>query len=167
MKVVMAHGSGGNATRELIRDLFHKYLANEYLDKMEDAASLPGSAYPLAMTTDSFVITPLEFPGGDIGKLAVCGTVNDLWMSGAEPQYLTAGFILEEGLDLTLLERVVASLSKAAREAGVKIVAAIPKWYRVMAVCTSTLPVWDLENTILPLEQDPLKLATQSSSTEP
>jgi len=123
MKVVMAHGSGGNATRELIRDLFHKYLANEYLDKMEDAASLPGTAYPLAMTTDSFVITPLEFPGGDIGKLAVCGTVNDLWMSGAEPQYLTAGFILEEGLDLTLLERVVASLSKAAREAGVKIVA--------------------------------------------
>lgn len=123
MKVVMAHGSGGNATRELIRDLFHKYLANEYLDKMEDAASLPGTAYPLAMTTDSFVITPLEFPGGDIGKLAVCGTVNDLWMSGAEPQYLTAGFILEEGLDLALLERVIASLSKAAREAGVKIVA--------------------------------------------
>ncbi len=123
MKIYMAHGSGGNATRDLIRDLFHKYLANEYLDKMEDSASLPSSDYPLALTTDSFVITPLEFPGGDIGKLAVCGTVNDLWMSGAEPQYLTAGFILEEGLELDLLERAISSLSKAAQEAGVKIVA--------------------------------------------
>ncbi|NLI93076.1 MAG: hydrogenase expression/formation protein HypE [Peptococcaceae bacterium] len=123
MKINMAHGSGGNATRELIRDLFQKYLTNEYLEKMEDAASLPGSKYPLALTTDSFVITPLEFPGGDIGKLAVCGTVNDLWMSGAEPEYLTAGFILEEGLDFSLLEKVIASLSKAAKEAGVKIVA--------------------------------------------
>jgi len=123
MKVVMAHGSGGNATRDLIRDLFHKYLANEYLDKMEDAALLPSSGYPLALTTDSFVVTPLEFPGGDIGKLAVCGTVNDLWMAGAEPQYLTAGFILEEGLDLDFLERMISSLSKAANDAGVKIVA--------------------------------------------
>ncbi len=123
MKIVMAHGSGGNATRELIKDLFHKYLANDYLDKMEDSAILPVSEYPLAMTTDSFVVTPLEFPGGDIGKLAVCGTVNDLWMAGAEPQYLTAGFILEEGLDLDLLDRVVASLSRTAKEAGIKIVA--------------------------------------------
>jgi len=119
----MAHGSGGNATRELIKDLFQKYFANDFLDKMEDSACLPFSSYPLAMTTDSFVVTPLEFPGGDIGKLAVCGTVNDLWMAGAEPQYLTAGFILEEGLDLELLQRIVVSLSKAAREAGVKIVA--------------------------------------------
>jgi len=119
----MAHGSGGNATRELIKNLFQKYLANDYLDKMEDSACLPVSKYPLAMTTDSFVVTPLEFPGGDIGKLAVCGTVNDLWMAGAEPQYLTAGFILEEGLELALLERVVASMSSAATEAGVKIVA--------------------------------------------
>lgn len=123
MKIVMAHGSGGNATRELIKDLFHKYLANDYLDKMEDSAILPVSEYPLAMTTDSFVVTPLEFPGGDIGKLAVCGTVNDLWMAGAEPQYLTAGFILEEGLDMDLLDRVVASLSRTAKEAGIKIVA--------------------------------------------
>ncbi len=123
MKIVMAHGSGGNATRELIKDLFQKYFANDFLDKMEDSACLPFSSYPLAMTTDSFVVTPLEFPGGDIGKLAVCGTVNDLWMAGAEPQYLTAGFILEEGLDLELLQRIVVSLSKAAREAGVKIVA--------------------------------------------
>jgi len=123
LKIVMAHGSGGHATRELIKDLFQKYLSNDYLDKMEDAARLPSSNFELAMTTDSFVVTPLEFPGGDIGKLAVCGTVNDLWMAGAEPQYLTAGFILEEGLELDLLERVVASLSEAALEAGVKIVA--------------------------------------------
>lgn len=122
-KIVMAHGSGGNATRDLIKDLFHQYLSNPYLDKMEDSAVLPRSPYPLAMTTDSFVITPLEFPGGDIGKLAVCGTVNDLWMSGSQPQYLTAGFILEEGLDLAVLERVVISLSQAARKAGVSVVA--------------------------------------------
>lgn len=123
MKITMAHGSGGNATRELIKNLFQKYLSNPHLDKMEDTASLPSSEFPLALTTDSFVITPLEFPGGDIGKLAVCGTVNDLWMGGAEPQYLTAGFILEEGLDLDLLERLIHSLSKAANHAGVKIVA--------------------------------------------
>jgi len=119
----MAHGSGGNATRELIKELFQKYLSNEFLNRMEDSASLPPSEYPLALTTDSFVITPLEFPGGNIGKLAVCGTVNDLWMIGAEPVYLTAGFILEEGLDLSLLERIISSMSLAAQEAGVKIVA--------------------------------------------
>lgn len=67
----MAHGSGGNATKQLIKELFQKYLANQYLDKMEDSAVLPSSEYPLALTTDSFVITPLEFPGGDIGKLAI------------------------------------------------------------------------------------------------
>lgn len=123
LKIVMAHGSGGKATRDLIRDVFQKYLANDYLDRMEDSASLPYSKYPLALTTDSFVVTPLEFPGGNIGKLAICGTVNDLWMVGAEPQYLTAGFILEEGLDLELLERIIISLSQAAQESGVKIVA--------------------------------------------
>ena len=123
MKIVMAHGSGGNATKQLINELFQKYISNQYLDKMEDSALLPNSAYPLALTTDSFVITPLEFPGGDIGKLAICGTVNDLWMAGAEPQYLTAGFILEEGLELNLLERIVKSFAHAAREANVQIVA--------------------------------------------
>jgi len=123
VKVVMAHGSGGNATKQLISELFQKYLANQYLDKMEDCAVLPGSKYPLSLTTDSFVITPLEFPGGDIGKLAICGTINDLWMGGAEPQYLTAGFILEEGLELDLLERVVKSFAHTANEAKVQIVA--------------------------------------------
>jgi hydrogenase expression/formation protein HypE len=123
VKITMAHGSGGNATRKLIKELFQKYLSNAYLDKMEDASSLPPTEYPLALTTDSFVITPLEFPGGDIGKLAICGTVNDLWMIGAQPVYLTAGFILEEGLDLYLLEKIISSLSLAAKEAGVMIVA--------------------------------------------
>ncbi len=123
LKIVMAHGSGGNATKQLIKELFQKYLANQYLDKMEDSAILPSSEYPLALTTDSFVITPLEFPGGDIGKLAICGTVNDLWMGGAEPQYLTVGFILEEGLKLELLERVVKSFADTAKEAEVQIVA--------------------------------------------
>ena len=123
MKIVMAHGSGGNATKQLIDELFQKHLSNQYLDKMEDSAILPCTEYPLALTTDSFVVTPLEFPGGDIGKLAICGTVNDLWMAGAEPQYLTAGFILEEGLELDILERVVKSLAEAAREAEVYIVA--------------------------------------------
>ncbi|MGI5902222.1 MAG: hydrogenase expression/formation protein HypE [Desulfitobacteriia bacterium] len=123
MKITMAHGSGGKATGDLIQNIFQKYLGNKYLDKMADSAFLPASSYPLALTTDSFVITPLEFPGGDIGKLAVCGTVNDLWMAGAEPQFLTAGFILEEGLDLKLLERVVASLGQTAKEAGVQVVA--------------------------------------------
>ena len=123
MKIVMAHGSGGNATKQLISELFQKYLTNQYLDRMEDSALLPSTEYPLAMTTDSFVITPLEFPGGDIGKLAVCGTVNDLWMTGAQPQYLTAGFILEEGLEINTLERVVKSLAQAAKDANIQIVA--------------------------------------------
>ncbi len=119
----MAHGSGGNATKQLIKELFQKYLANQYLDKMEDSAVLPSTEYPLALTTDSFVITPLEFPGGDIGKLAICGTVNDLWMAGAQPQYLTAGFIMEEGLEIGLLERIVKSFADTANEAGIQIVA--------------------------------------------
>jgi hydrogenase expression/formation protein HypE len=119
----MAHGSGGQETRELVADLFQRRLSNEYLDRLEDAAVLPRLDYPLAMTTDSFVVIPPEFPGGDIGKLAVCGTVNDLWMSGARPLYLSAGFVLQEGLELALLERAVDSMARAAREASVKIVA--------------------------------------------
>jgi hydrogenase expression/formation protein HypE len=119
----MAHGGGGQEMRELVTDLFQRRLSNEFLDRGEDAAALPRPDYPIAMTTDSFVVTPPEFPGGDIGKLAVCGTVNDLWMSGARPLYLTAGFVLAEGLEFALLERVVDSMAQAARAAGVKIVA--------------------------------------------
>jgi len=122
MKITMAHGSGGRATTDLIAGIFAKHLGNQILDKMEDSAVIPGAA-TIAMTTDSFVVTPLFFPGGDIGKLAVCGTVNDLCMSGAIPKYLTCGFILEEGALIAEIEQIVLSMANAAREAGVIIVA--------------------------------------------
>lgn len=122
MKITMAHGSGGQATSDLIAGLFAKHFHNPVLAAMEDSAVVPGAAH-IAMTTDSFVVTPLFFCGGDIGKLAVCGTVNDLAMSGAVPKYLTCGFILEEGTDMDELERVVISMAETARQAGVVIVA--------------------------------------------
>ena len=120
-KITMAHGSGGLTTGKLIGDIFARYFNNEILNRMEDSAVVPGSAR-IAVTTDSFVVKPLEFPGGNICSLAVCGTVNDLLMSGSVPKYLTAGFILEEGLDIALLERLVSSMQKTAEEAGVKII---------------------------------------------
>jgi len=118
----MAHGSGGKATTELISSIFARYFDNPILARMEDAAVVPGAAR-LAVTTDSFVVTPLFFAGGDIGKLAVCGTVNDLAMSGATPMYLTCGFILEEGVEVTDLEKIVFSMAETAKVAGVLIVA--------------------------------------------
>ena len=121
-KITMAHGSGGRATSDLIREIFAREFTNPVLDAMEDAAVVPGSG-KIAFTTDSFVVEPLEFPGGDIGRLSVCGTVNDLLMRGAVPKYLTCGFVLQEGLDLELLQRIVASLAATAREAGVAVVA--------------------------------------------
>lgn len=121
-KILMAHGSGGSATDELIDEIFDKEFSNKTLDEMEDSAVVPGAG-KIAMTTDSFVVTPPEFRGGDIGRLCVCGTVNDLLMRGAVPKYLTCGFILEEGLDIALLKRVVKSMAATAEEAGVKIVA--------------------------------------------
>lgn len=119
---MMVHGSGGSATGELIDEIFDREFSNATLDQMEDSAVVPG-ARQIAMTTDSFVVTPAEFRGGDIGRLCVCGTVNDLLMRGAVPKYLTCGFILEEGLDVALLKRVVHSMAKTAEEAGVHIVA--------------------------------------------
>ncbi len=121
MKITMAHGSGGDSTSKLISGVFAKYFSNEYLDKFGDSSVVPGAA-KIAMTTDSFVVKPVFFPGGDIGRLSVCGTVNDLLMSGAVPKYLTAGFILEEGLEVSDLEKIVESLQKTAEEAGVQIV---------------------------------------------
>ena len=120
--ITMVHGSGGSATGELIHEVFAKAFQNDTLDKMEDSAVIPGSG-TIAMTTDSFVVTPLVFRGGDIGRLCVCGTVNDLLMRGAVPKYLTCGFILEEGLSVDLLKQVVESMAETAREAGVQIVA--------------------------------------------
>ncbi|SFP47038.1 hydrogenase expression/formation protein HypE [Butyrivibrio proteoclasticus] len=121
MKITMAHGSGGESTSALIRDIFAKHFHNEILDKLEDSAVVKGCGR-LAVTTDSFVVTPIEFPGGDIGRLSVCGTVNDLLMSGAKPMYLTCGCILEEGLDMDVLDRVISSMANTANEAGIKII---------------------------------------------
>jgi hydrogenase expression/formation protein HypE len=121
--ILLAHGSGGKLTHDLIRDLFQRYLSNVYLDDLGDAAVLPEQRGRLAFTTDSYVIQPIFFPGGDIGKLAVCGTVNDISMVGARPLYLTAGYILEEGLPFADLERIVASMAETARAAGVQVVA--------------------------------------------
>lgn len=122
MKITMAHGSGGKSSAELMKDIFGKHFGNSILDKMEDAAVLNVNGR-IACSTDSFVVTPLVFKGGDIGKLCVCGTVNDLLMMGAVPRYLTCGFILEEGLDTELLDKIVESMAKQAKEAGVVIVA--------------------------------------------
>ena len=121
MKITMAHGSGGESTSELIRQIFAKHFHNEVLDRMEDSAIVPGSE-KIAVTTDSFVVTPYFFPGGDIGRLSVCGTVNDLLMSGSIPKYLTCGCILEEGMDMDDLDRIIASMADTAEEAGVKII---------------------------------------------
>ncbi len=118
----MAHGSGGMSGKELMRDIFGKYFHNDVLDRMEDAAVLETGGR-IACSTDTFVVTPLEFRGGDIGKLSVCGTVNDLLMMGAEPRYLTCGFVMEEGLEIALLDRIVRSMAAQAEAAGVKIVA--------------------------------------------
>ena len=120
--ILLAHGAGGKKSADLIRNLFVAGFDNPALSALGDSAVLDGGAR-IALTTDSFVVDPLFFPGGDIGKLAVCGTVNDLACAGARPIGLSAAFILEEGLDLETLERIVASMRDAASEAGVSIVA--------------------------------------------
>ncbi len=122
MKITMAHGSGGRSSQELMEQIFGKHFANPILNRMDDAAVVEASGR-IAVSTDTFVVRPLEFPGGDIGKLAVCGTVNDLLMMGAVPRFLTCGFVLEEGLDLAMLDRVAVSMAETARQAGVLIVA--------------------------------------------
>lgn len=126
--IVMGHGSGGKMTNELIQRVFFPHLSSAALAEGNDFARLKfveeaGLQGSLAISTDSHIVTPLFFPGGDIGKLSVCGTVNDVAMSGAVPLFLTAGFILEEGLPVETLEEVVKSMQEAAREAGVQFVA--------------------------------------------
>jgi hydrogenase expression/formation protein HypE len=118
----LTHGSGGMATTQLVRELFAAAFDNPWLAQGNDQAVLPRPEGALVLTTDSYVVSPLFFPGGDIGSLAVHGTVNDLAMAGARPLYLTAGFILEEGLALAELSRVVDSMAAAARAAGVAVV---------------------------------------------
>jgi hydrogenase expression/formation protein HypE len=121
----LAHGAGGRLMADLISDVFAPPLDNPHLRRLADSAVLqpPTSNLQFAISTDSFVVRPLFFPGGDIGSLAVHGTVNDVAMSGARPLWLTAGFILEEGLEMAVLERVVRSMAEAARTAGVQVVA--------------------------------------------
>lgn len=123
-RVTLAHGDGGEATHRLIAEVFYPALANPALLQGGDSAllDLPGTGR-LALTTDSFVVQPLFFPGGDLGRLAVCGTVNDLAVAGARPLWLSAGFIIEEGFPVDDLRRLVASMAAAAAEAGVQIVA--------------------------------------------
>ena len=122
-RVEMSHGGGGRATAQLIADLFLPYLDSPELRAGDDGAVLARPEGRLVVATDSHVVTPLFFPGGDIGSLAVHGTINDVAMMGARPVALTAGFVLEEGLSLTDLARIVESMGRAAREAGVPIVA--------------------------------------------
>jgi len=122
-KIILGHGSGGRLTRDLVRDVFCHYLGGSGPSSMDDGAVLEtGGEETLVFTTDSYVVSPLEFPGGDIGKLAVCGTVNDLAVMGARPLWLSLGVILEAGLEMELLVRIVQSIAAAAREAGVKVV---------------------------------------------
>ena len=120
--ITLAHGSGGKATNKLIDNLFYKYFNNELLSQKNDSTVLPPLNGRIAMSTDSFVINPIFFEGGDIGKLSICGTVNDICMSGAKPLYISVGFIIEEGLTINELEKIVQSMAKTANEAGVKIV---------------------------------------------
>jgi hydrogenase expression/formation protein HypE len=121
-RVQLGHGSGGKMSATLLRDRFLPAFANEALEALGDAAVVNLDGRSVAISTDTFVVSPLEFPGGDIGTLAVHGTVNDVAMMGAEPLYLSAGFILEEGLPFDTLDRIVASMAHAARAAGVPLV---------------------------------------------
>lgn len=122
-RVDMSHGGGGRAMVQLITELFANHLGNEYLAQGNDGTCLPVGQGKLVVSTDSHVVSPLFFPGGDIGCLSVHGTVNDVAVMGATPLYLTAGFILEEGFPLADLARIVESMARAAKEAGVKLVA--------------------------------------------
>ena len=123
-KITLSHGSGGKSTHNLIEGVIAPAFSNPMLDSMDDAATFTvnGTDQRLAFTTDTYVVSPLFFPGGDIGKLAVHGTINDLSMAGAEPFYLSVGFILEEGFPIADLRKIVASMAKAAADAGISIV---------------------------------------------
>ncbi len=121
-KILLGHGSGGRLTLNLVHDIIIKELKDTAPESLDDAAILPAQNKPLAFTTDSYVVSPLEFPGGNIGDLAVAGTVNDLAVMGAQPLYISLGMILEEGLDISLLKTIVKSIGHSAQKAGVKVV---------------------------------------------
>jgi hydrogenase expression/formation protein HypE len=121
-KITLAHGNGGKLTHDLIIDRFLPLFSNEHLLPLADSALLDAGGMKLAFTTDSYVVNPIFFPGGDIGRLSVCGTVNDLVVMGATPRYLSLALIIEEGLDLEILDRVLASVRDAANEVPVQVV---------------------------------------------
>lgn len=121
-RIVLAHGSGGKLSHELVQKMFLPVFDNPVLNQLNDGALVDVAGTKLVFSTDSFVVNPVVFEGGDIGKLAVCGTVNDIAMGGAKPLFLSAGFIMEEGLPMELLEQIIKSMEEAAKEAGVQIV---------------------------------------------
>ncbi len=127
MRILLSHGSGGKATRSLVLDRFLPKIGNQFLGELSDAACIAPGEGELFFTTDSFVVTPLEFPGGDLGKLAVCGTVNDLVVSGAVPRYISLGLIIEEGLQFAQLDRIICSIAAEAKRSGVVVAAADTK----------------------------------------
>lgn len=120
--ITLAHGSGGRKTSELIGSMFKRYFDNEYLTA-DDAAVLPAPTGTIAMSTDGFIVSPCEFPGGNVGKLSICGTVNDLACMGAKPLYLTCAFVIEEGFSIARLEEIVRAMAETAKETGIRIVA--------------------------------------------
>ncbi|MEW6555946.1 MAG: hydrogenase expression/formation protein HypE [Elusimicrobiota bacterium] len=123
-KISLADGSGGKLTHRLIKNIFLQNLGNPILNRLDDSAicNLQSAIYNLVFTTDSYVIKPIFFPGGDIGKLSICGTINDLSMLGARPLYISLSFILEDGLQVDKLEQIVVSIAETAKKSGVKIV---------------------------------------------
>lgn len=126
-QIRLGHGSGGKMSENLTSNLFLPILGNDILNQLDDAAVVRAGMSNIAVTTDAYVVNPIFFPGGDIGSLAVHGTVNDLSMRGARPLYLSASFILEEGLPLAVLERIIVSFNEAATKAGIKLIAADTK----------------------------------------
>jgi hydrogenase expression/formation protein HypE len=121
-RILLAHGEGGRLTRDLVEEIFLRSFKNRYLDRLDDGALLTEKDVKVVFTTDSYVVKPIFFPGGDIGRLSVYGTCNDLAVMGAVPKYISCAFIIEEGFDIETLEKVVTSMSKACKRSGVKLV---------------------------------------------
>ena len=134
-RIILAHGGGGELTRQLLAERIIPKLANELLNPLTDSAVLERPGSRICMTTDAFVVQPLEFPGGDIGRLAVCGTINDLAVMGAKPLALSLALVMEEGLPFDLLDRIMNSIAESAREAQLRRSASVD---RCMGHHTST-----------------------------
>jgi hydrogenase expression/formation protein HypE len=157
-EIKLNHGDGGKHTNILINDLFYKYFDNEILLQGSDSAVFNVKGRRLAFTTDSFVVKPLFFSGGDIGKLSVCGTVNDLAVSGAKPFYLSAGFIIEEGFNFSDLERIVQGMSQECKRTGVKVITGDTKVVEkgsMDGLFINTAGIGVVENNYMPKEVNP------------